>query len=106
MIRVTKSDGTTSSLPARAVIVILNESGQPESVRIQNGQAEEQWPAREIANLEVDVDVSGSPFRLEIHRPLSQTPELWPQVTQLHFTHQHRRMAALHAGEIVYDLQW
>lgn len=106
MIRVTKSDGTTSSFLARAVVVVLDESGEPESVRIQNGQAEEQWPAREITNIEVDVDVSDSPFRLEIQRPLSQVPELRPQVAQVHFTHQHRRMAALHAGEIVYDLQW
>ncbi len=106
MIRVTKSDGATSSFSARAVIVILNESGEPESVRIQNGQAEERWPARQITNLEVDVDVSDSPFRLEIHRPLRQVPELRPQVTQVHFTHHHRRMAALHAGKIVYDLQW
>ena len=106
MIRVTKSDGTTTSYRATAAIVILNDDGKPESVRLQNGQDEEQWPASDITNLEVDVDVGDSSFRLEIHPPLPQAPKLWPQVAQVHFNHQHSRMVALHAGEIVDDLQW
>ena len=104
MIRVEKMDGSEASYRVRAAIVSLDASAVPEYVRLTNGAEEKEWPAGEIKNLFAEPD--DATFRLEVHRPLTQVPELRPEVTQLYFNHRHRWMNALHGGQIIYDHRW